>query len=67
MTIPDQVDFLNHYSSIILAQQQNFNDISKIDILADLQLAFTNFLGSGQAGAMMIGLVMGYMIRGITR
>jgi hypothetical protein len=37
------------------------------DVLANIQVAFQNFLSSGQAGAMTIGLVSGYMVRGITR
>lgn len=37
------------------------------DILANIQNAFQNFLNSGQAGAMTIGLVVGYVVRGITR
>jgi hypothetical protein len=37
------------------------------DLLATIQVSFNNFLQSGQAGAMMIGLVLGYMIKGITK
>jgi hypothetical protein len=37
------------------------------DILANIQQAFENFLKSGQAGAATIGLVVGYVIRGITK
>jgi hypothetical protein len=37
------------------------------DILANIQQAFENFLKSGQAEATTIGLVAGYMIRGITK
>ncbi len=37
------------------------------DILANIQQAFDNFLKSGQAGAATIGLVAGYVIRGITK
>jgi hypothetical protein len=39
----------------------------KTDLLANIQVAFQNFLQSGQAGAMAIGLVLGYMIKGITK
>jgi hypothetical protein len=38
-----------------------------MDILAKIQVTFKNFLESGQAGAMTIGLIFGYVIRGITK
>ncbi len=37
------------------------------DILAKIQVSFKNFLESGQAGAMTIGLIFGYVVRGITK
>jgi hypothetical protein len=37
------------------------------DLLANIQVSFQNFLQSGQAGSMTIGLVAGYVIRGITK
>jgi hypothetical protein len=42
------------------------NDIDT-DILAKIQVSFKNFLESGQAGAMTIGLIFGYVVRGITK
>lgn len=45
----------------LLAQQ-----ISNSDLLGDLQKAFNNFIESGQAWALLIGLIIGYMIRGLT-
>ena len=50
-----------HIDSTILAQQ-----ISNSDLLGDLQKAFNNFIQSGQAWALLIGLILGYMIRGLT-
>jgi hypothetical protein len=42
------------------------NDVDT-DILAKIQIAFKSFLESGQAGALTIGLISGYVIRGITK
>ena len=41
--------------------------IPTVDILGNIQNAWTDFLQTGKAGVLAIGLVMGYMIRGITR
>lgn len=38
-----------------------------VDILGNIQNAWMDFLQTGKAGALTVGLVMGYMIRGITR
>jgi hypothetical protein len=37
------------------------------DILAKIQVTFKNFLESGQAGFMTVGLIVGYVVRGITK
>jgi hypothetical protein len=52
----------------LLAQAQSSppSDIDT-DILAKIQVSFKNFLESGQAGALTIGLIFGYVIRGITK
>jgi hypothetical protein len=50
----------------ILAMAPANNDIDT-DILAKIQVSFKNFLESGQAGALTIGLFFGYVIRGITK
>lgn len=36
------------------------------DLLGNIQAAFQNFIQSGQIWALLIGLVLGYMIRGLT-
>ncbi|NER82590.1 MAG: hypothetical protein F6K42_24125 [Leptolyngbya sp. SIO1D8] len=36
------------------------------DILGDLSTAFQNFIDSGQVWALIIGIVLGYVVRGIT-
>jgi len=46
--------------TVVLAQQ--FDQ----DILADLGGAFNHFIESGQVWALVIGLVLGYLIRGLT-
>jgi hypothetical protein len=46
---------------LVIAQFQN------VDILSNIQTGWTDFLQTGKAGALVVGLVVGYMIRGITR
>lgn len=36
------------------------------DLLGNVQKSFSNFIESGQAWALLIGLIIGYMIRGLT-
>lgn len=50
-----------HINWTLLAQQ-----IGDSDLLGDLQKAFNNFIESGQVWALIIGLIIGYMIRGLT-
>jgi hypothetical protein len=40
--------------------------ITDADLLGNIQRAFNNFVQSGQVWAMLIGLVIGYMIRSLT-
>jgi hypothetical protein len=42
-------------------------EIPNVDILSNMQTGWTDFLQSGKAGASVVGLVTGYMIRGITK
>jgi hypothetical protein len=42
-------------------------EIPNVDILSNMQTGWTDFIQSGRAGASVIGLVAGYMIRGITK
>jgi hypothetical protein len=37
-----------------------------VDIIGNFQKAFANFVKSGQAWALLIGIVAGYMFRGFT-
>jgi hypothetical protein len=55
-----QFDITTH--GLVLAQQ-----FQSTDILGNIQSGWTDFLQTGKAGALAVGLVMGYMIRGITR
>lgn len=41
-------------------------NISDPNILGQIQKAFTHFVQTGQAWALLIGLVLGYMIRNLT-
>lgn len=45
----------------LLAQQ-----VTDPDLLGNFQQAFNNFIQTGQAWALLIGLILGYMIRGFT-
>jgi hypothetical protein len=56
---------LNVISDTLVAAASN-SDIDT-DILAKIQVTFKNFLESGQAAALTVGLVFGYIIRGITK
>lgn len=47
---------------LFLAQQ-----FQNVDLMANLQNGWADFLQTGKAGALAVGLVMGYTIRGITR
>jgi hypothetical protein len=51
-------------SDILIAQSTT---VTSTDLLDNIQKSFQNFLSSGQAGALAIGLVFGYIIRGITK
>jgi hypothetical protein len=55
---------LGMISDMLIAQSTS---VGSTDILNNIQSAFNNFLSSGQAGAMTIGLVFGYVVRGITK
>jgi hypothetical protein len=53
---------LHSAHGLILAQQ-----FGNIDLVANLQAAWMDFLQTGKAGALTVGLVFGYMVRGMTR
>jgi len=42
-------------------------DLSRFDIIGDLTKAFNNFIQSGQVWALLIGLVVGYLLKSITK
>ena len=58
--------YLDIILNTLATAASNSSDIDT-DILAKIQVAFKNFLESGQAGALTIGLVAGYVVRGITK
>ncbi len=47
---------------LFLAEQ-----FQSVDLMANIQNGWSDFLQTGKAGALAVGLVMGYTIRGITR
>jgi hypothetical protein len=53
------LDTFSH--GLILAQQ-----FQNVDLMSNVQTGWTDFLQSGKAGVLAIGVVAGYMIRGIT-
>ena len=40
--------------------------IQDSDLLGNVQKSFSNFIESGQVWALLIGLIIGYMVRGLT-
>jgi hypothetical protein len=78
MSISDLISLVSSSSSFLsdgLDWQQNLLDrgilfayvFENVDIMGNIQTAWNDFLHTGKAGAMAVGLVMGYVIRGITR
>jgi hypothetical protein len=55
-----QLDITTH--GLMLAEQ-----FQSTDILGNIQNGWNDFLQSGKAGTFAIGLVLGYVVRGITR
>jgi hypothetical protein len=51
---------VSHTQAVVLAQQ--FDQ----DILGDLGSAFRTFIDSGQVWALIIGFILGYMLRSVT-
>jgi predicted GNAT family acetyltransferase len=53
----------NHLSLdwLVLAQ-----DVSNVNILNDMQKAWGNFVQTGQIWALLIGIAIGYFLRGFT-
>jgi len=58
------VGTLNHYLStdwLVLAQS-----VEDPEVLTRIQSAWNNFISTGQVWALLIGLIIGYLFRGIT-
>ncbi|MDJ0713243.1 MAG: hypothetical protein QNJ54_03345 [Prochloraceae cyanobacterium] len=45
---------------------QGYQDIEDIDVIAQMQDAYNNFIQSGQVWALGIGVVLGYIFRAFT-
>ena len=60
----------HHLGSLLWDLQNNWTllaqQINDPDLLGDFQKAFANFIQSGQGWALLIGLIIGYMIRSFT-
>jgi hypothetical protein len=56
-----QIDLHSFSHELVLAEQ-----FQNVDILGNIQGGWTDFLHTGKAGAMAVGLVIGYMVRGMT-
>jgi hypothetical protein len=56
-----QIDLDVFSHGLVLAEQ-----FQNVDILGNIQGGWTDFLHTGKAGAMAVGLVIGYMVRGMT-
>ncbi len=48
-------------TQVLIAQK-----VEDVDILGDMKNAWDNFVDSGQVWALLIGLAVGYMFRGMT-
>lgn len=53
------LDLFSH--GLVIADQ-----FQNVDILGNIQGGWNDFLHTGKAGAMAVGLVLGYMVRGVT-
>ena len=60
-------DWINNFMGFIPIDHALFaQTIRDPDLLGQIQTAFNNFVKSGQAWALLIGLAIGYMIRNLT-
>ena len=62
--VTDALGTLNHYLSnnwLVLAQS-----VQDPEVLTRIQDAWSNFISTGQVWALLIGLIIGYLFRGIT-
>ncbi len=50
------------HTAAIIVPAQNFNQ----DVLGDIAKGWNQFVSSGQIWALLIGLVIGYMVKSIT-
>lgn len=66
-TVPTALE-LPLLSASSMAQQQSTVIVAQFesDVLGDIGGAFKNFYESGQIWALIIGIVIGYVVRGIT-
>ena len=58
--LPLPVDALAH--GMVLAQQ-----FQNVDVIANIQNGWDDFLKTGKAGALVAGMVLGYTIKGMTK
>lgn len=49
-----------------LIAQKSYSSIQEVDIIADMKDAWDHFIETGQVWALLIGLFVGYMFRGLT-
>ncbi|MBE7381730.1 MAG: hypothetical protein F6J95_010010 [Leptolyngbya sp. SIO1E4] len=59
LQLPSSAAVTRQHTATIVAQFDQ-------DVLGDISGAFKNFVDSGQIWALVIGIVIGYVIRGIT-
>lgn len=57
---------VNAQSSIAVNLTVLAQNVSDPDVLGQVQKAFNNFVETGQVWALLIGLVVGYLIRNLT-
>jgi hypothetical protein len=59
--VAQNIDLHMFSHGLVIAEQ-----FQNVDILGNIQNGWKDFLSTGKAGTLAIGLVIGYMLRGIT-
>ncbi len=60
------MNFYYHLGNLPINWTVAAQNISDPDLLGNMQKAFNHFIQSGQVWTLLIGLIIGYAIRGLT-
>ncbi len=64
--LTDWLPSITHWNDSVLWLNLMEINSQNVDVLRDIQNAWNTFIKSGQVWALGIGLVLGYMFRGLT-